>query len=174
MRILKRSRGFTLLEVLIAVLVFSLGLLGVAGLMVLSVRTNHSAYLRTQASFLAESMADRMRSNVGHALDYNGDYQGSDASGDRGCEATACAPAAVVARDKEVWSRQLGLFLPSATASIDCAGTQLGTGPQIGTAPFNGLCTMLIRWTEANLDRPDDATSREQPATQTFAWVFQP
>jgi type IV pilus assembly protein PilV len=174
MRILNRSRGFTLLEVLIAVLVFSLGLLGVAGLMVLSVRTNHSAYLRTQASFLAESMADRMRGNVGHTLDYNGDYAGSDATGDPGCEATACAPDAVVARDKEVWSRQLGLFLPNATASIDCAGTQLGTGTQIGTAPFNGLCTMLIRWTEANLDRPNDATSREQPATQTFAWVFQP
>ena len=46
-------RGFTLLEVLIALLVFSLGLLGLAGLMVVSVKTNQSAYLRTQASFLA-------------------------------------------------------------------------------------------------------------------------
>jgi type IV pilus assembly protein PilV len=174
MRILNRTRGFTLLEVLIAVLVFSLGLLGVAGLMVVSVRTNHSAYLRTQASFLAESMADRMRGNVGHALDYNDDYEGSSATGDPGCEAAACPSADVVARDKEIWSRQLGEFLPNADASINCEGTQLGTGAQIGTAPFSGLCTMIIRWTEAGLDRPEDPTSRDQPATQTFAWVFQP
>lgn len=175
MRILNRPRGFTLLEVLIAVLVFSLGLLGVAGLMVLSVRTNHSAYLRTQASFLAESMADRMRGNVGRTLDYNGDYEGDpDASTADACAAAACPPDDVVTRDKEVWSQQLGQFLPNAEASINCEGTQLGTGTQVGTAPFDGLCTMIIRWTEADLDRPDDASDRDEPATQTFAWVFQP
>jgi len=54
------SRGFTLLEVLIALLIFSLGMLGLAGLMVVSVKTNQSAYQRTQASFLAQSMADRI------------------------------------------------------------------------------------------------------------------
>ena len=43
------SGGFTLLEVLVAVLIFSLGLVGLAGLMVISVKTNQSAYLRTQA-----------------------------------------------------------------------------------------------------------------------------
>lgn len=174
MRILNRTRGFTLLEVLIAVLVFSLGLLGVAGLMVVSVRTNHSAYLRTQASFLAESMADRMRGNLGHTVEYVDEYEGSDGTGDPGCQASVCTAAAVVARDKEIWNRQLREFLPNADASINCEGTQLGTGAQTGTAPFNGLCTMIIRWTEAGLDRPADASSRDQPATQTFAWVFQP
>ena len=66
MQMTTRHRGFTLLEVLIALLVFSLGLLGMAGLLIVSVKTNHSAYLRTQASFLAQSMADRMRSNMPH------------------------------------------------------------------------------------------------------------
>ncbi len=58
-----RRNGFTLLEVLIALLVFSFGLLGMAGLLAVSVQTNHSAYLRTQATFLAQGMADRMRAN---------------------------------------------------------------------------------------------------------------
>ncbi|MDE1962228.1 MAG: type IV pilus modification protein PilV, partial [Xanthomonadaceae bacterium] len=62
------SHGFTLLEVLIALLIFSLGVLGMAGLLAVSVRTNHSAYLRTQATFLAQSMADRMRANASWAL----------------------------------------------------------------------------------------------------------
>ena len=76
MAALHKSRGFTLLEVLIALLVFSLGLLGLAGLMIMSVKTNHSAYLRTQATFLAESMADRMRADpmAIWASSYNGNY----------------------------------------------------------------------------------------------------
>ena len=47
-------RGFTLLEVLIALLVFSLGLLGLAGLMVVSVKTNQSAFLDFMAEHAAE------------------------------------------------------------------------------------------------------------------------
>lgn len=170
MRMLTRSRGFTLLEVLIAVLIFSLGLLGVAGLMVLSVRTNHSAYLRTQASFLAASMADRIRSNVGYTNQYNGSYDAGSA-GAGGCDA-GCSPTQMVARDKAIWSQQLVDFLPNASATINCAGTQLGAGAQIGAAPYDGLCTMIITWTEAGLDRPESAD--EAPAEQKFAWVFQP
>ncbi|MBO9662412.1 type IV pilus modification protein PilV [Dokdonella sp.] len=173
MRFLNRSRGFTLLEVLIAVLVFSLGLLGVAGLMVLSVRANHSAYLRTQASFLAESMADRIRGSVGRTKDYNGDYPTSGA-GAGGCKVAPCSPDELVTRDQEVWSKQLTDFLPNSTASINCDGTQLGSGTQVGAAPFNGLCTMIIRWTEADLSRGDSVSSQGEPATQVFAWVFQP
>lgn len=174
MRLPNRSRGFTLLEVLIAVLVFSLGLLGVAGLMVLSVRTNHSAYLRTQASFLAESMADRIRSSVGRTRDYNGDYPVSGSGGDD-CRDSPCTPDALVARDRQAWSQQLTTFLPSnSSASINCEGTQLGSNEQRGAAPFNGLCTMIIRWTEADLSRGDDPSSQAAPPTQVFAWVFQP
>lgn len=167
----KQPRGFTLLEVLIAVLIFTLGLLGVAGLMVLSVRTNHSAYLRTQASFLAQSMADRMRSNVGHANDYNGTYNaGTVGAGNCG---GACNPTALAARDKELWSQQLIDQLPAGEATITCNGgygegnTPVGTG----TEPFNGVCSMVIEWTEADLSR---SATPGAPATQTFAWVFQP
>ena len=46
-----------------AVLIFSIGLIGLAGLMVMATRSNHTAYLRTQATFLATNMADRMRAN---------------------------------------------------------------------------------------------------------------
>ena len=163
-------RGFTLLEVLIALLVFSLGLLGLAGLMVVSVKTNQSAYLRTQASFLAQGMADRMRANLGQINEYNGDYDASTA-GSEACASTACDPAALVERDKAVWSTQLVQMLPSPTANINCTGSSLGGAAAAGAATYNGTCTFLIQWAEANLDRTSDATA---PPTQTFAWVFQP
>lgn len=60
----RRSRGFTLLEVLIALVILSIGLLGIAGLQSVGLRGSHSAYLTSQASLLAYDMADRIRANA--------------------------------------------------------------------------------------------------------------
>ncbi len=167
----RTNRGFSLLEVLIALLIFSLGLLGLASLMVLSVKTNHSAYLRTQASFLAEGMADRIRANTGQTNSYIGDYDASTVGTDS-CQAATCSPAQLVTRDRAVWSQQLVDFLPNSSATIACDGDIIGTPATSGAATYNGLCTLTITWTESNLGVAQDATSRL--ADQTFAWVFQP
>ncbi len=164
-------RGFSLLEVLIALLIFSLGMLGLAGLMVVSVKTNQSAYQRTQASFLAQSMADRMRANTGQINDYIGDY---DESTGVGAACDACPPIAMVERDRILWSQQLTTFLPNnAAAEIACDGETLGTPSTAGAATYDGLCTMTITWNEAALDVAENpADTLDNP--QTFAWVFQP
>ncbi|GAB2584368.1 type IV pilus modification protein PilV [Nitrincola alkalisediminis] len=57
----RRQKGATLLEVLIATVVISIGLLGLAGLQVKSVQNNYNAYVRSQASLLASDLAERMR-----------------------------------------------------------------------------------------------------------------
>ncbi len=166
-------RGFSLIEVLVAVLVFSLGLLGLAGLLVVSTQSSHASYLRTQAGFLAEQMANRMRSNPegvwGGA--YDAAYPVAAAIG--ACNSAAgCSPAQVATRDQAVWSRQLQQFLPGAGASIAC--TQPAGGPAVSATqfayrpPYAGSCQMSIRWTEAGLTRGG------QPGVQTFAWTFQP
>ncbi len=165
------KRGFTLFEVMIALVILSLGLLGMAGLMVVSVRTNNSAYLRTQASFLAQSMSDRMRANTGRINNYNGDYDSSTAI-PYACPGLGCDPDDLVARDAATWSKQLIDALPNPTANIECVGTTLGTPSTSGAATYDGLCNMTITWTEATLDRTADASATA--ATQTFAWVFQP
>lgn len=169
---IRNVRGFTLLEVLIALLIFSLGLLGLAGLMVVSVKTNQSAYLRTQASFLAQSMADRMRANIAVIDEYEATYDESTA-GAASCEATACVPTALAANDRAVWSQQLITQLPrNATASIECDGALLGLPATAGAATYDGLCTFIIQWSEARLERTDEVGEMTEP--QTFAWVFQP
>ena len=60
----KAQRGVSLLEVLITVLVLSVGLLGLAALQATGTKFNHGAYLRTQATALAYEMSDRMRTNI--------------------------------------------------------------------------------------------------------------
>lgn len=70
----RSARGFTLIEVLIAVVILSVGLLGLAGLQATSLRNNHSAYLRSQATTLAYDIIDRMRTNKTVAQGVPGGY----------------------------------------------------------------------------------------------------
>lgn len=63
-----RQAGVSLLEVLVAILVLSLGLLGLGSLQATSLRMNYSAYMRSHAAQAALDMADRMRANRQAAL----------------------------------------------------------------------------------------------------------
>lgn len=59
----RRAGGFSMIEVLVALLVLLIGLLGVVRMQLLSVQNNQGAYLRTQATYIASDMLDRMRAN---------------------------------------------------------------------------------------------------------------
>ncbi len=65
---LKQQQGMTLLEILVAVLILSVGLLGVAGLQTSNMRNSQSAHQRTMAVMLASGMAERIRANRTLAL----------------------------------------------------------------------------------------------------------
>ncbi len=56
-------KGFTLLEVMISLVIFSIGLIGLAGLQAIGLQNNRSAYNRTVATHIAYDLADRIRNN---------------------------------------------------------------------------------------------------------------
>lgn len=64
-----RARGFTLIEVLVAVLVLAIGLLGLASLQLQGLRETHAALLQTQAGVLATDMAERLQAGPLDATD---------------------------------------------------------------------------------------------------------
>lgn len=66
----RRQSGLSLLEVLVAIVILSLGLLGMAGLQAAGLRASHSATYRAQAAQLANDMAERIRANLGQATSY--------------------------------------------------------------------------------------------------------
>jgi type IV pilus assembly protein PilV len=73
-RNVSRTRGFTLVEVLVSLVILSIGLLGIAKLMLFSSHSNDSAYLRSQATALAYQMLDNMRANSAQAAIALGPY----------------------------------------------------------------------------------------------------
>lgn len=79
----RNTAGFSLVEVLVALVLLSFGLLGLAGLQTRGVRDNHGAYLRTQATLCAKDMVDRMRANRPAALagDYDVEFGVTTAAG---------------------------------------------------------------------------------------------
>lgn len=60
--------GFSMIEVLIAVLILAIGLLGVAGVQLLSMQQTSNSTLRSEATLYAQSAADRVRANGGDVL----------------------------------------------------------------------------------------------------------
>ena len=113
----RAMRGFSLIEVLIAILVLSFGLLGLAMLQTMSVRYAESSNYRTQATNLAYELLDQIRVNRINVGTYEGDYTATT-------NAENCEPAVgnglTTARYMEAWSCRLGRALGAgATAKVD-------------------------------------------------------
>lgn len=174
------ARGASLIEVLMAVLIFSVGLIGVAGLLIVATKSNHAAYIRTQVAFLANNMADRMRANPYGlwGLKYNGDYPLASGT-DPICDGdNPCTPDQVALRDQLQWGDMLKDVLPGLGATkITCTNSNLSYNPsgQIGMRPpYGGSCTMTVTWAERGIAENDDRTASSSDGLQSFTWVFQP
>lgn len=136
MSLVRVTRGFALMEILVALLVLSIGLLGLAGLQTVGLRSTHSSYARSQATLLAYDMADRIRANsigatAGEYLIAHGDD--APAAAEDLCVAAICSAAEMADYDLNRWISALEDILPA------------GDGEVTGTAPD---FTITVRWDE--------------------------
>lgn len=137
------ARGFTLIEVLIAVVVLSLGLLGLAALQGATLTLTKSSFHRTQAVNLAYEITDQMRANRASALDYAGDY------GAVTCNTEFARGGSLVTADLAEWRNALACHLPSGSGSIAV------TNVAGDTRRFEA--TVQVLWVEARLRNEEGA-----------------
>ncbi|MGD8592831.1 MAG: type IV pilus modification protein PilV [Gammaproteobacteria bacterium] len=119
---MKHQQGISMIEVLVSLLILSLGLLGVAGLQSTSLHSNQSAYLHSQATVAANDIIDRMRSNPEGVADGVYDDVDSEAAlpADPNCitSASGCTAAQLADYDVREWVQTSLAVLPSATATV--------------------------------------------------------
>ena len=107
-----RSRGFTLVEAMVALIVLSIGLLGIAALYIETLRAGRTSLYRTEAVNLATDLADRMRANRIPANAYDcGDPCVASAGGN-----------AIAITDLTAWLAAIGAQLPGGVGNVTLHG----------------------------------------------------
>ena len=146
-----QQRGFTLIEILVTVIILAIGLLGLAGLQLGGLRYSFSAYQRSQATIMANDIADRMRANRtvaeagGYDIDIGDDPDEQDCTG----SGANCTTEDMAAADVYEWKQALEDTLPAGDGSI---------------ANNGGTFTITIQW--------DDTRGEEDPKTLAVETVL--
>ncbi|NIK02065.1 type IV pilus modification protein PilV [Xanthomonas cannabis] len=143
----RSSRGFTLIEVLIAILVLAFGLLGFALLQTMNVRFVQSANYRTQATNLAYDLIDQMRSNRYLVTQYTAATFAAGSVTQAGACAYPTGTAVSVAQNIARWQCQVAKALGDKAAAT--------------VTYVNGVATVSISWGDQRWDKdnPDTITS---------------
>lgn len=164
------STGFTLVEVLVAVLVLSIGLLGVARLVLAAVKANDSAYFRGQATALAYSILDEMRANRAYALTSPGYTVAYGAYANPGVTCTGvastCTPAQIAQYDLYMWKQQL-----SAASTVTTGALPSGDGQIVMTYPAGSgevMATITITWDDSVAQWAFGTPSTATPSPASF------
>jgi type IV pilus assembly protein PilV len=129
-----QQQAFTLIEVLVAMLLFSIALVTLASAYVFSLKVQQSAESQGVAALLANDLAARIRVNPGGAQSNAYDWDlarlaaTATGSGRLACQgSTACTPAQIAAADLAAWQLRLGLALPQAQARVHWNAAQKST-----------------------------------------------
>lgn len=126
------QRGFSLIEAMVALLVLSVGLIGIAALHTQGLSASRTALYRTTAVNLAADMADRIRVNRIAGAAYN------NAAAVHNCVTADCSPEDLAENDLSVWEALVDASLPDGAGEVTA---DTGTDPT--------TYTIDVTWNEA-------------------------
>ncbi len=147
MQMIHKQRGSSLLEVLIALIVITIGLLGVAAGLVYSLKSNHGSYVRSQANILVYDFFETMRTYRDSAL--SGGFDDGCSSGTVACD------------ERAAWDTMVASLLPgSADMPVSTSVTRLG----------GGVVRISVTWNDARgaVTTDQGETTEDDPESQSF------
>ncbi len=164
--LIRKQRGFTLIEILVAVVIMAVGLLGIAGLQVVSMQQNRSALLRAQALQLGEDILDRIRANPAASYDGVALTDAPD-SNPEDCLNAVCTPAQMAAYDIAQWKCSINSTAPDDTVYAGCDAAELNIAGILpngqGSINLTGVVyTVIVQWQTGQEATPNSITLRTQ------------
>jgi type IV pilus assembly protein PilV len=143
-----RCSGFTLVEVLVALLVLSIGLLGIGKLVMFSARANDSAYLRSQATALGYSMLDAMRANRLTALSGAGYSGAASAAANPGTNCNLASPCTngTLLAQYDMWQWNNDILTALGPTGYGTVSTATVTDPASGA--ISVTATVTVQWND--------------------------
>lgn len=148
------ARGFSMVETLVALVVLAVGMLGVASLFAISLRSGNGAISRMQAVNLASDIADRIRANRRAGVAYIGAATAAD-NLCVGAAAVNCTPQQMAANDIYLWRRQLATVFPGGTATATIAYVA-GASPTLPST-----YTITVTWSEQGQKAGETASTQQ-------------
>jgi len=138
----RHMSGITMVESLVALVVISVGMLGIAGMYLASLQAGRSANLRMQAINLASDMADHIRANQPGRSFYKA--KATDKGTQADCETKTCTPEDLAKNDIFIWKHEISDALP-ANANGQLKYTN-------NDDPLPDVCEVLVTWREPGSD----------------------
>ncbi|MDF0604809.1 type IV pilus modification protein PilV [Neisseriaceae bacterium TC5R-5] len=130
------SAGFTLLEVLVALLVIAVGLLGIAGLQAMAINGTNQSRLRGLAAIQANSLAAAMHANPAYWQNLTSTTTTAPTAGS--CSSSVCTAAQMAGYDVQNWNSALQTVLTGGSGTFSCAPG--ASGPV--------ACLITVSWRE--------------------------
>jgi len=144
----RRMSGISLIEVMVALVVISVGMLGIAGLYLASLQAGRAANLRSQAVNLATEMSDKIRANRWAKLDYAN--AAGNLPGYVDCQTVyTCTSAQVAQMDLNLWVTAIRASLPGGAAAT---GSVVVTDMLAGEGLKLTRYQITVSWREAGSD----------------------
>jgi type IV pilus assembly protein PilV len=182
----RRAAGFTLIEVLVALIVLVLGVLGAAAMTLSSLKDSKQSGLRAQATALAYQLGDLMRANPGQVLAFTTTTPAAVSS----CWiSNGCTPAQMAQNDYFEWQLQafgngttIPGVLPNGSGKVcQDSGAPSGTSTTAMATYFTASCdnattspiVVKLKWDEKN-NNARGATSSTPATTVYFNMTLQP
>ena len=161
----QNQRGFSLIEALVAFLILSIGMLGIASLQTLSMKAGGTAMYRTAAVMKVDEIIENMRANQSAVADYSAGT--TDAGADNGCRqsstsAKACTTAEMAADDIFHWKKSLTNVLPDNAATTASVAVIAPVAPEVLST-----VTVTVNWNERDTDN-NAAVAMNYSATVQF------
>ncbi len=142
---IKAQSGLSLLEILITILIITIGSLGMASLQLTGLKYSSGSNTRTQASLLATSMMDRIRANKQYAIDTGNKYKlasfENNSSASKDCHVSECTAKEIAEFDVSKWLSNISRLIPSGKGKIEINNST--------TTPIETTMKISIQWRQA-------------------------